>query len=1158
DYDPRGCPRGASFSGYVYSPMRLKYPYIRSGLLRMWRESLRNAPRVSPEESGWGTSPGDPVAAWAAIVEDDEKRRQFQKERGKGGFVRVSREEALTLVAASLVYTIKKYGPDRIFGFTPIPAMSMVGYCSGARFISLIGGAMLSFYDWYSDLPPASPQIWGDQTDVPVSADWYQSTYIVSWGANIPMTRTPDAHFYSEVRYKGAKVVAVSPDYGEYVKFADTWLPAKAGTDSALAMAMTYVVLKEFYVDKQTDYFTSYAKAYTDCPFAVVLKKREQGFVSDRFLRAEDLGIETPNAEWKTVYYDALSASFVVPNGSIGFRWSDEGKWNLRRENSLNGSNVDPVLSFHEQNDGWVTVDFPHYSLEGPQTKTGTVPIKKIRKGDEELVVTTVLDLLLAHVGIDRTSNTGAADDYDDPRPYTPAWQEAITGVPRESVIHVAREFAENAARTRGRSMIILGSGINHWFHADMNYRTILNLTTLCGCQGVNGGGWAHYTGQEKVRPLSAWATIAFALDWLRPPRRQNGTSFFYFATDQWRYDLNDATTLASPLADTRLFRHPADYNVMAARLGWLPWYPQFNRNSLDLFDLAEGGAGVSHEEVAASIARKLKSRELKTAIEDPDAPESFPRVMFFWRANVLGASAKGHEYFLKHLLGTHNAVMGSDRARAEQVVPRDPAPEGKLDLLVTLDFRMSTSALYSDVVLPAATWYEMNDLSTTDLHPFIHPFTAAIDPPWEAKQDWDHFKLLAEKFAEMAKVHLGERTDVVAVPLLHDTPGELSQPRIRDWLHEEVDAVPGKNMANLVVVNRDYPNVDKMFASLGPILGQSEIGAKGAKWKPAQEYELLRKKLGTIAERGISYDMPSLERSSDVAEAILALAPETNGRVAVRAWSEVEQKSGLNLAHLSKADEGRRFDFAGITAQPRRIITSPTWSGIESEERTYAPFVINIEQKLPFRTLTGRAHLYQDHEWMLLFGEALPLFRPPIDYTRQGMAETGLDLGNHIVLNYLTPHSKWSIHSTYAENLTMMTLFRGGKILWINNEDAEAINVEDNDWIECFNVNGLVLARAAVSHRIPRGKAFMYHAQERLVDTPVSGVTGETGGMHNSVTQIVVKPTHMIGAYAHLSYDFNYYGPTGSQRDTVVVVRKATEVSWHERQSANSHGTEP
>ena len=158
---------------------------------------------------------------------------------------------------------------------------------------------------------------------------------------------------------------------------------------------------------------------------------------------------------------------------------------------------------------------------------------------------------MAAHLGVRRTESDAHPQDtpsgYDDPQAFTPAWQEAITGVPAADAIRVAREFAENAEKTRGKSMIFLGAGTNHWFHSDMIYRAILNLTTLCGCQGVNGGGWAHYVGQEKVRPQAGWSQVAFGLDWLRPPRQQNGTSFWYFATDQWRYDTLDLRAWPRP-----------------------------------------------------------------------------------------------------------------------------------------------------------------------------------------------------------------------------------------------------------------------------------------------------------------------------------------------------------------------------------------------------------------------------------------------------------------------------------------------------------------------------------------------------------------------------------------------------------------------------------
>ena len=87
--------------------------------------------------------------------------------------------------------------------------------------------------------------------------------------------------------------------------------------------------------------------------------------------------------------------------------------------------------------------------------------------------------------------------------------------------------------------------------------------------------------------------------------------------------------------------------------------------------------------------------------------------------------------------------------------------------------------------------------------------------------------------------------------------------------------------------------------------------------------------------------------------------------------------------------------------------------------------------------------------------------------------------------------------------------------------------------------------ARAVVSQRVNPGMVMMYHSQEKIINTPGSEITGVRGGIHNSVTRIVLKPTHMIGGYAQLSYGFNYYGTIGTNRDEFVVVRKMDKVDW-------------
>ncbi|HET9153598.1 MAG TPA: nitrate reductase subunit alpha, partial [Solirubrobacterales bacterium] len=861
------------------------------------------------------------------------------RQRGKGGFVRASWEDAAEMIAAAHVHTIKRHGPDRVVGFSPIPAMSMASYAAGTRFLSLIGGVILSFYDWYADLPPSSPQSFGDQTDVPESGDWWNAGYLLVWGTNLPTTRTPDAHFMTEARYRGQKVVVISPDYAEHTKFADHWLAAEPGSDGAMAMAMGHVILREFYVEREVPYFRDYARRFTDLPLLVTLRERDGAYVPDRLLRASDLdGSEEENAEWKPVLVDARSGEPVVPKGSVGHRYGEPGNWNLK----LDG--VEPVLTLLDRAEDRVAVDLPRFDVgegEGGDSVRRGVPA--IRVGGQ--LVTTVLDLSLAHYGVGREGLPGEwPSGYEDPLPCTPAWQEPITGVDGELVARVAREFARNAEVTEGRSMIAMGAGTNHWFHSDQVYRTFLALVQLCGCEGRNGGGWAHYVGQEKVRPLAGWQTLAFALDWTRPPRHQSGTPFFYLATDQWRYERHQPEALASPLGRGLLEgKHVVDVNALGARLGWLPSYPSFDRSTLDLVDEAER-EGLDPAEY---VVRELKEGRLNFACEDPDAPENHPKVMTVWRSNLLGSSGKGHEYFLKHLLGTTDEAVRAEESppelRPSEVTWREEAPEGKLDLLSTIDFRMTSNALFSDVVLPAATWYEKVDLSSTDLHPFVHTFNQAVPPPWESKTDWDAFRRIAERFSELAATHLGSRRDLIAAPLLHDTPDEIAQPmgEVRDWRAGECEPIPGQTMPKLIVVERDYAGVAERWRALGPLVEEQGTAVKGASWVADEEVAELAAKNGAV-RGGLADGRPSLERVEQACEAILTLSGTTNGRLAVEGFRSLEETTGLELADLAGSRAGDRITLADARVQPRTVITSPEWSGIEAHGRRYAPFTMN------------------------------------------------------------------------------------------------------------------------------------------------------------------------------------------------------------------------
>ena len=1145
EYEPRGCPRGAAFSWYTYSPTRIRYPYVRSALLDAFR-----AARARHD--------GDAVAAWAQVTGDAATARAYKSARGRGGMVRVGWDEAMEIIAAAYVHTIRTWGPDRCAGFSVIPAMSMLSYGAGGRFHELIGATMLSFYDWYADLPPASPQVFGDQTDVPEAGDWYNSQYLIMWGSNVPLTRTPDAHFMTEARYHGQKVIVVSPDYADNTKFADQWLRVAPGTDGAMAMAMGHVILKEFHVEGHEPYFLEYMRRHTDAPFLLELDTSSDGtgYVPGRFVTADSVpGVAegAPKNEFRPLVWDSQRGP-ADPGGTLADRFTPEGegKWNLLMEG------VRPIMSIAELDATGVSVRgvevlLPRFDLPGSTTTAGSVGGGVLHRGvpatrlADGRLVTTVYDLLLANYGVERKGLPGRwPEDYHDATaPGTPAWASELTGVPGPAMIRVAREFAVNAVETRGRSQILMGAGINHYYHADEIYRAILALTSMCGTQGVGGGGWAHYVGQEKVRPIAGWSQFAFALDWQRPARQMISTGFWYLTTDQWRYDDTPAERLASPLgAGTLAGKTTADTMVEAMRRGWTPSYPTFNRNPLLLGRQAEE-AGMKP---AAYVVDQLTRGELRFAAEDPDAPENFPRILASWRTNLLGSSAKGTEYFLRHMVGAGgdvNATETPEGRRPASMTWREPAPEGKLDLIWTADFRNTSTTLHSDVVLPAATWYEKYDLATTDMHPFIHSFNAAIDPPWQARSDFDIYRRLAGMVSAWAPTYLGTQTDIIPVPLSHDTPDAMTM------AHGDVSALPqqwmpGVTMPKLVAVERDYTQILNKFDTVGPLVEKPGIPAKGIMLIADEEMDELRRAHGT--GRGAGAGRPLIDTPIKAGDAVMHMSGATNGRLATQGWRTLSKRTGTPLVELSEEEAGRQITFADTQIKPQPVITTPEWSGSEHGGRRYSAFVVNVEHAKPWHTLTGRMHYYLDHDWMRDMGESLPTFRPPLDFAcLYGEAAPGSVSASQagtaqVAVRYLTIHNKWAIHSQYYDNLYMLTLGRGGQTIWMSPADADKIGVRDNEWVEAYNRNGIVAARAVVSHRIPEGTVFMHHAQERTMNTPVTESSGRRGGTHNSLTRIVLKPSHFAGGYAQLSYAFNYIGPTGNNRDEVTLIRRRTD----------------
>ena len=347
--------------------------------------------------------------------------------------------------------------------------------------------------------------------------------------------------------------------------------------------------------------------------------------------------------------------------------------------------------------------------------------------------------------------------------------------------------------------MILMGAGTNHWFHSDTIYRAFLALTTLTGCQGVNGGGWAHYVGQEKCRPVTGWAQLAFGLDWSRPPRQMIQTAYWYLHTDQFRYDhvRRRHAVGRRPATGQLAGKTTADVIAQSARMGWMPSYPTFDRNPLDPRRRGRRRPGRpvgEHVVDAAQVRRpavRLRGPRRRRRTSRGCSPSGGPTCSAR-RPRATSTSSSTCSAPTARCAPPRRRR----RPRPKDVVWRDEAPEGKLDLLLSLDFRMTSTTIFSDVVLPAATWYEKHDLNTTDMHPFIHSFNPAIAPPWQTRTDWDAFQTIARD-VQRARREPPRRPHGTSWPCrCCTTPPTRWRTRTAwcaDWKAGECEPVPGR-----------------------------------------------------------------------------------------------------------------------------------------------------------------------------------------------------------------------------------------------------------------------------------------------------------------------------------------------------------------------------
>ncbi len=400
-----------------------------------------------------------------------------------------------------------------------------------------------------------------------------------------------------------------------------------------------------------------------------------------------------------------------------------------------------------------------------------------------------------------------------------------------------------------------------------------------------------------------------------------------------------------------------------------------------------------------------------------------------------------------------------------------------KLELVVDLNFQMDTTAWYADVVLPAASFFEKFDLNTSDLTTFVIPFTPVIDPLFESRTDWQIWRSLAEAIQNSG--FAGFTDDFAPFGANHYPSGLAVPPLPRDF-------------TNLV---SQYDNLVSPTPALSP-----------ANHPP-------------ISIDATQYPT-GVQNDRDACQWLLDSSPEMAGLMIRHPGLEgnpVGDYQFTNPAEMALLPD------SSIIKRPQRFIAaSEEWTSDIIPGVPYYCFQRMTEHERPLNTMTKRQQFYQDHTWMLELSEQLPVHKGPIDVDKDPAT------GNPYPLRWITPHGRWSIHSTWRNAKYQLRLQRGRPVVYLSPAEAAARGLLDNDLVTVFNNHGNLDAHLYISPRMPAGMALMYHGWEKYTLNE---------GWQSPVT-IRIKPTQLIGRYGQMTFRLNYFGPTGNQKDTRVDVR--------------------
>lgn len=316
DFNPRGCQKGCSFSQRIYDPTRIRYPLKRVG------------------------------------------------ERGSNQWQRVSWDQALDEIADKYLQTILEDGSDCVI-WDQGPGIDMGTTSAGfMRLANFTRAIILDMVSETGDSHRGAAETIGTCGGERSADDFFYSDLILIWGSNPVYTQIPNAHFFTEAKYNGTKVITITPDYNASATKSDLWVPVKPATDGALALGICHLLVESNRID------VDFLREQTDMPLLV--RKDTGDFLNEAHMVKEGRDHRYYVVDSQT---DQLT---LAPFDSLALNGLQPALDTKREVTLLDGSTVEVETVFAQ-----LKVSLQEYNLDKVAKITGTAPAMIQRLTDE-------------------------------------------------------------------------------------------------------------------------------------------------------------------------------------------------------------------------------------------------------------------------------------------------------------------------------------------------------------------------------------------------------------------------------------------------------------------------------------------------------------------------------------------------------------------------------------------------------------------------------------------------------------------------------------------------------------------------------------------------------------------------------------------------------